>query len=70
MFCDVQNVVIVDSIYSLGQEDINLEIRKRKFSWIDHTLRKRMEKYQRLPYSGTLKETGREEDRKTAGEDL
>jgi len=26
-----------------------------------------MEKYQRLPYFGTLKETGREEDRKTAG---
>jgi hypothetical protein len=28
-----------------------------------------MEKYQRLPYFGTLKETGREEDGKTAGED-
>jgi len=28
-----------------------------------------MEKYQRLPYFGTFKETGREEDRKTAGED-
>jgi len=28
-----------------------------------------MEKYQRLPYFGTLKETGIEEDRKTAGED-
>jgi hypothetical protein len=28
-----------------------------------------MEKYERLPYFGTLKETGREEDRKTAGED-
>jgi hypothetical protein len=28
-----------------------------------------MEKYQRLPYFGTLKETGREEDRKTAAED-
>jgi len=27
-----------------------------------------MEKYQRLPYFGTLKETAREEDRKTAGE--
>ena len=23
-----------------GQGDINVEIRKRKFSWIDHTLRK------------------------------
>jgi len=28
-----------------------------------------MERYQRLPYSGTLRETGREEDRETAGED-
>jgi len=28
-----------------------------------------MEKYQRLPYFGTLKETGREEERKTAGEE-
>jgi len=28
-----------------------------------------MQKYQRLPYFGTLKETGREEDRKTAEED-
>jgi hypothetical protein len=28
-----------------------------------------MEKYQRLLYFGTLKETGRKEDRKTAGED-
>jgi len=28
-----------------------------------------MEKYQMRPYFGTLKETGREEDRKTAGED-
>ena len=28
-----------------------------------------MEKYQRTPYTGILKETGREEDRKIAGED-
>jgi hypothetical protein len=28
-----------------------------------------MERYQRLPYFGTLKETGIEEDRETAGED-
>jgi len=50
-----------------GQEDIYLEIRKRKFRWIGHT--KRMERYQRRPYLGTLREIGREEDRKTAGED-
>ena len=46
-----------------GQEDINLEIRKRKFRWIGHTLRKEDGE---VP---TLQETGREEDRKTAGED-
>jgi len=28
-----------------------------------------MERYERLPYFGTLWETGREEDRETAGED-
>jgi hypothetical protein len=28
-----------------------------------------MERYQRLAYVGTLRETGREEDRETAGED-
>jgi hypothetical protein len=29
-----------------------------------------MERYQRLPYFGTLRETGREKDQETAGEDL
>jgi hypothetical protein len=28
-----------------------------------------MEKYQKLPYNGTLREAGREEDQKIAGED-
>jgi len=28
-----------------------------------------MERYQRLPYFGTLREAGREEDREIAGED-
>jgi hypothetical protein len=28
-----------------------------------------MERYQRLPYFGTLRETGSEEDQETAGED-
>ena len=51
-----------------GQEDINLEIRKRKFRWIGHTLRKEDGEYQWPPYTGILKETGREEDRKIAGE--
>jgi len=30
---------------------------------------KKMERYQRLPYFGTLRETGREEDQEMAGED-
>ena len=51
------------------QEDINVEIIKRKFLWIGHTLRKEDERYQRLPCFGTLRETGREEDREIAGED-
>ena len=51
-----------------GQEDINLEIRKRKFGWIGHTLKKDGE-IPKQPYFGTLRETGREEDRETAGED-
>jgi hypothetical protein len=53
----------------MGQEDINLEIRKRKFRWIGCTLRKRMGKYQRPPYYGILREAGREEDHRIAGED-
>jgi hypothetical protein len=28
-----------------------------------------MERYERLPYFGTLRETGREEDREITGED-
>jgi hypothetical protein len=44
---------------AMGQEDINLEIRKRK----------KTGKYQKLPYYGTLKEAGREEDLRLAGED-
>jgi hypothetical protein len=51
------------------QEDINVEIRKRKFRWIGHTLRKEDKRYQSVHYFGILKETGREEDRKIAGED-
>ena len=46
-----------------------VEIRKRKFRWIGHTLRKEDGRYQRLPYFGTLRETGREVDQKIAGED-
>ena len=52
-----------------GQEDINLEIRKRKFRWIGHTSRKEDGKYQKPPFYGTLKEAGREEDLRLAGED-
>ena len=52
-----------------GQEDINLEIRKRKFRWIGHTLRKEDGEVPKAAYFGTLKETRRGEDRTTAGED-
>jgi hypothetical protein len=31
--------------------------------------KKRTERYQKVPYSGILRETEREEDRETAGED-
>ena len=50
-----------------GQEDINAEIRKRKFidGFVTH-LEKKIERYQSLPYFGTLRETGREEDREIA----
>ena len=34
-----------------------------------HTKKKRMGKYQKLPYYGTLKEVGREEDVRITGED-
>ena len=50
------------------QEDINLEIRKRKFRWIGHTLRKEDGEISKRPYYGTLKEVGREEDLRIAGE--
>ena len=52
-----------------GQEDINLEIRKRKFRWIGHTLRKEDGEIPKAALNGILKETGRQEDRKIAGED-
>jgi hypothetical protein len=52
-----------------GQEDINLEIRKRKFRWIRHTFRKEDGEVPKPLYYGTLKEAGREEDQRLAGED-
>ena len=52
-----------------GQEDINLEIRKRKFRWIGHILRKEDGEVPKPPYYGILKEAGREEDLRLAGED-
>jgi hypothetical protein len=35
-----ENYLNKDLWRATGQEDINLEIRKRKFRWIGHTLRK------------------------------
>ena len=47
-----------------GQEYINLEIRKRKFRWIVHTLRKEDGE---IPNKGcpTLEPSGKQEERKT-----
>ena len=45
-----------------GQEDINVEIRKRKFRWIGHTLRKEDGDIPHTVESSGKK--GREEDRK------
>jgi hypothetical protein len=52
-----------------GQEDINVEIRKENLDGSVTHYEKRMERYQRLPYFGTLRGTGREGDREIAGED-
>jgi len=43
---------------------------KEKKIWMDrsHIKKKRMDRYQRLPYFGTLRETGSEEDQEIAGE--
>jgi hypothetical protein len=43
-------------------------MRKRKFRWIGHTLRKEDGKYQSPLYCGILKEAGREEDLRIARE--
>jgi hypothetical protein len=51
------------------QEDVNLEIRKRKFQWICHTLRKEDGEIPKAALLGILKEAGREENLRTAGED-
>jgi ribosomal 50S subunit-associated protein YjgA (DUF615 family) len=46
-----------------GQEDINLEIRKRKFRWIGHTLRKEDGD---IPKAALfLEPSGKQEERKT-----
>jgi hypothetical protein len=42
---------------------------KKKKIQMDWSHIKKTERHQRLPYFGTLRETGREEDREIAGED-
>jgi len=46
-----------------GQEDINVEIRKRKFGWIGHTLRKRG--WRDTKGCPSLEPSGKQEERKT-----
>jgi hypothetical protein len=58
-----------DGWKATGQEDVNLEMRKRKFGWTGHTLRKDDGEIRKPPYNRTLKETGKEEVQKTVGED-
>jgi hypothetical protein len=57
---------ISDSLSSnrpTGQEDIDLEIRKRKFRWIGHTTRK---EYKEIPKATLLWESSRkQQQRKT-----
>jgi len=52
-----------DLFKATGQEDINLEIRKRKFRWIGHTLRK--EDGQNIKSCPVLEPSGKQEERKT-----
>jgi hypothetical protein len=51
-----------------GQEDINLEIKKRKFRWIGHTLRKEDGEIPKGALLWNPQGKRREEDRETAGE--
>jgi hypothetical protein len=48
---------------------VSMEIRKRKFRCIDHTLRKDDEQTSQSCFSGILKETEEEGDQETAGGD-
>jgi len=64
------NIICKKDLWKVtGQEDINLETRKRKFRWIGHTLRKEDGEIPKAALFGTLRKTGREEDRETVGED-
>jgi hypothetical protein len=47
-----------------GQENVNLEIRKRKFGRIGYTLRKDDGEIPKASLQGTHREAGREEDQK------
>ena len=52
-----------------GQEDINLEIRKRKFIWIGHTLRKEDGEIPKAALHWNPQGNRKREDRKIDGED-
>jgi hypothetical protein len=52
-----------------GQEDINLEIRKRKFRWIDHTLRKENGEIPKAALLWNPQGNRNREYRETPGED-
>jgi hypothetical protein len=52
-----------------GQEDINLEIRKRKFRWISHTLRKEDGEVPKAALLWNPQGNRKKKYRETAGED-
>jgi hypothetical protein len=52
-----------------GQEDVNLGIRKRKFGWIGHTLRKDDGEISKAALQWNPQESRKREDQKIVGED-
>jgi len=61
--------VCVNHFRHVWFQGINLEIRIRKFRWVGHTLRKEDGEITKAAVFWNPRETGREEDRETAGED-
>jgi hypothetical protein len=64
------NIISSKDLWKItGQEDINLEIRKRKIRWIGHTLRKEDGEIPKAALLWNPQGSRREEDLRLAGED-